>query len=1009
MKKLDVSNYSPKPEWMNDEALKTLSRGYLQPGETPKDMHLRLAYTAAKILNRPDLQQDIFDILYKGWLGPATPVATNFGADTKSYPISCLETGTKIHTKEGFTEIQDLKEGDLVLTHLGNWRPVKKIWSRQTTDDLYKLSVAKRGKYSLNITGNHPVLTNKGWVPVENLKKKHKIVVEPLCHTFRKEKVKRFDFNIESKRYNKGSSQLVNSGSYKCREIPNATLSKELAWWFGLWFAEGHTNDNGTIGITMNSTEEEQLLKWGEIATNIFGLPFTYKQVEDNRGNTYAYCHIYNKYLQTWFDKEFGKGCKVKLIPEWLYTERVTIIRSFVEGFILGDGSVDKGGGNKIDLANEKLVYQLWYLNTIIDNYPSLNYFETNYKEGHYSYNLFLPKTKVSNHLSPVFELEKQDRNTTVWDIEVEDDHSFIAQGVVVHNCFSVHLGDSIESIYDHLKETAKMTQRGGGVGIYGGDLRSGNSPISNGGISSNKIQWFKLYDQTASAVSQGSIRRGAFAYYFKLNDPDAMAILRAKDHLQGDPRSMLDGNIGVIVTDEDIRKLEEGSDPKLKEVWDKCLEMNLKCGSPYFVFIDNINRQNPEAYKIHNLEVSVSNLCSEITLFTDDEHSFVCCLSSLNLAKWFEWKDWIGTSGKTVPELAIYFLDAIMSEFIKKAGKTKDMARAVKFAKKSRALGLGTMGLHFLYQKEGLPFKSKRSRELNIETHKFIREMADKASAQMAEEYGQPEWCVGTPYRHTHKLAIAPTTSNSIITGATSPGISPIDSNTFSKKQAKGTFVRKNPLLQKLLEDKGFNTQEISDIWSSILDKKGSVMHLDFLTLDEKNIFLTAREIDQLELIRQAADRTPFICQGQSLNRWVHPQITPKAFNNLVYTAAKQGVKTTYYTRSAAPEVMVAFEKDAYIITKEGCPYCDKAKDLLKNLGANIKEYDRSELEHFVWKTVPQIWYQGHYIGGYEDLEDFYLQKERKDNSTEQSDPLMHHDILDEMDISSECTSCEG
>ena len=587
-------------------------------------------------------------------------------------------------------------------------------------------------------------------------------------------------------------------------------------------------------------------------------------------------------------------------------------------------------------------------------------------------------------------------------------------------SCFSTSVGDSIPSIYSHLQESAMLSKVGGGVGVYYGNLRPSGTPIKNGngGTSNSIVDWVSQYDRCASTVNQGGVRRGAFAHYLPIEHPDAYELMLAKDHLEGDPRKMIDGNIAFTVTDAFIYKVLNG-DPDAKRVWAKALETNLKTGSPYFIFIDNVNRQNPEAYTMRGLEVETSNLCSEIMLYTDDLHSFVCCLSSLNLARWFEWKDWKGDSGKTVIELSIYLLDAVLSEFIKRAKndvsidnkedrkqQREILMRAIRSAEKGRALGLGVMGLHYLYQSQGLPFKCKESRQLNIDIHEQIYREAKQASRQMAKEYGEPEWCQGTGTRHTHLTAIAPTRTNSVISGAYSAGIEPIDSNIFTAKQAKGSFVRKNPLLEKLLEDKGLNTAET---WDSILNKNGSVLHLDGLTFDEKHVFLTAREIDQEELVRQAADRTPFVDQGQSLNRFVHPNIPEEKLGELILKAWKSGVKSTYYTKSSSESVLKKVQNEAHIITKEGCPYCDKAKQLFKDHNINYTEYNREDIKFFEWKTVPQIWYQNHHVGGFNDLVKYV--------SSLNSDPVSKLDrsgvnppifVGEEKDYG-ECESCSG
>ena len=420
-------------------------------------------------------------------------------------------------------------------------------------------------------------------------------------------------------------------------------------------------------------------------------------------------------------------------------------------------------------------------------------------------------------------------------------------------SCYSVHVDDSVNSIYSHLKEVAQLSKHGGGVGIYMGDVRPAGSPISGGGRSTGVVPWSQQYDLAARVVSQGGVRRGSFAIYLPIDHPDVPELLLAKDHSKGDPRRFIDSNIGLTITDDWIESMIAGDKAK-QELFSEVLKTRLISGSPYLVFIDNVNRQNPECYRERGLEVSTSNLCSEITLYTDDGHSFVCVLSSLNLAKYDEWKNWTGSSGMTVPALSTYFLDAVVEDFIHKASRITSMGRAVRFAQKSRALGLGTMGLHLLYQKRGLAFASKDARSLNIEVHEFIKQEATGASRCLAGEYGEPEWCEGSGLRNTHLLAVAPTRTNSVISGAFSQGVEPIDANYFVAKQAKGTFVRKNPVLESKLCELGVS----DEVWDSILEAKGSVQHLDCLTPEEKEVFKTAREIDQFEIVKQAADRTP-------------------------------------------------------------------------------------------------------------------------------------------------------
>lgn len=538
-------------------------------------------------------------------------------------------------------------------------------------------------------------------------------------------------------------------------------------------------------------------------------------------------------------------------------------------------------------------------------------------------------------------------------------------------SCYSNHVSDSVPSIYSHLKESAALSQHGGGVGTYFGDIRPAGAPISSGGKSTGIVPWMRQFDQCASVVSQGGVRRGSFALYLPIDHPDLPEVLRTKDHSQGDPRDFVDSNIAVTISDEWVESLLLGDREKQK-LFGEVLKARLVSGSPYIIFIDNANRANPECYTQRGLSVKLSNLCSEIFLHTDENHTFVCVLSSLNLARWEEWKDWKGPStGKSAPELAVYLLDAVVEEFCHKAERITSMGRAVRFARKSRALGLGTMGLHALYQSKTLPFSSDRARELNYEAHKFIKEKALKASCDMASSYGEPEWCQGTGLRHTHLMAIAPTKSNSVICGAGSEGIEPIDANYYVAKQAKGTFVRKNKYLVEHLIKIEQNTDKT---WESILEFRGSVQHLPFLDDKAKDVFKTAREIDQFEIIRQASTRQEFVCQGQSINLFVDPEATPEYLFRLHLSAWKGGLKSLYYLKSSSlllKKNNVGQVKNARIVTKEACPYCSMAKSLLRSNGWVVSEIDRLEFPNseWEWKTVPQIWLNGQHIGGYADL----------------------------------------
>ncbi len=561
-------------------------------------------------------------------------------------------------------------------------------------------------------------------------------------------------------------------------------------------------------------------------------------------------------------------------------------------------------------------------------------------------------------------------------------------------SCYSHSISDDTNSIFSHLKEVAALSKNGGGVGSYFGHLRPSGSPVRGGGKSGSIVEWMRLYDRTASTVSQGNTRRGSFALYLPIDHPDLMDALRSKDHSQGDPRNFIDSNLAVTVTDEWLTEMIF-NDPegKKQSIFGEVLKCRMISGSPYIIFIDNAENYKPECFKQRNLSILFSNLCSEIFLPSDENHTFVCVLSSLNLAKYGEWRNWKGSvTGKTVPELGIYFLDSVVEEFIHKAERIPSMGRAVRFAKKSRSLGLGSMGLHALYQSRGLSFESEGARTLNTEIHGWIDDMTLKASQDMAREYGEPEWCEGNGVRHATRIAIAPTKTNSVICGAVSEGIEPLTANLFVASNAKGAFVRRNPYLENHLEAIGHNTQ---DVWDSILEERGSVQHLDILSPHAKDVFKTAREIDQFELIKQASDRQEHVCQGQSLNLFVDPEASAEYIIRLHLSAWRAGLKSLYYLKSSSLQVKKSqIQKEmsnaALVVTKPDCPWCVKVKDLLTSKGYVIQEMDRNSIPDSDWPytTVPQVWLNGKHVeGGYEGVAK----------------------ILDSTEEYSECLACQG
>ena len=458
-------------------------------------------------------------------------------------------------------------------------------------------------------------------------------------------------------------------------------------------------------------------------------------------------------------------------------------------------------------------------------------------------------------------------------------------------SCFNVHVPDSIEQITHKVGEVIMQTKIGGGTSGYFGELRGRGAAITDNGKSSGSVSFMKLFDTIMDVVSQGGVRRGAFASYLDIDHPDIEEFLQIKSI--GSPIQNL--FTGVCIPDYWMQEMIDGDENK-REVWAKVLESRQQKGLPYLFFTDNVNRNKPQIYKDLNLQINASNLCSEIALPSSIDESFVCCLASMNLELYDEWKD------TNAVKLAIYFLDAIMSEFIDKTEDNHFLQAAHNFAKRHRALGLGVMGWHSYLQSKNIPFEGVMSRSLTSIIFKQLQEQSKEASKELAMIYGAApiytEIKEEEIYRNTTTMAIAPTTSSSAILGQVSPGIEPYSSNYFKAGLAKGNFIRKNKYLQELLKTKNQDTEEV---WREIMLKGGSVQSLSCLTQEEKEVFKTFKEISQYEIISQAALRQKYIDQSQSLNLNIPSEVPIKDVNKLFIEAWRQGVKTLYYQRSSS------------------------------------------------------------------------------------------------------------
>ena len=486
-------------------------------------------------------------------------------------------------------------------------------------------------------------------------------------------------------------------------------------------------------------------------------------------------------------------------------------------------------------------------------------------------------------------------------------------------SCYSNSMPDSISGIFKSYHESAMLTKNGGGLGTYYGNVRPRGSRIAIGGKSEGIVPWLKVDEQTIQSVSQTGLRRGAKAAYLPIEHGDADEFIDIRRTTGDISRRCLSSNFhhGISITDDFMNRAISG-DKNARDLWEKTLKARIELGEPYMMFVDNANKAVPECYKKNNLKISTSNLCSEIFLHTDDKHTFVCCLSSLNLSRYYEWK-----ANTQFLKDCVYFLDAVMEEFIVKADKIEGFEKAVKFAKNSRALGLGVLGWHSLLQQEGLPFDGFDATMLNAEIFKRIDAVTLEASKELGKLKGVPKWCIDT--RNSHRMAIAPTVSNSLISGGVSQGIEPIAANVFAQKTSKGVFIRKNPALQRLLASKNLDT---FDVWQQINADGGSVSGIKGLSPEEKEVFATAREINQHTIIKLAAQRQKYIDQGQSVNLFfAAPQsLTAEDKKKLgqyiheVHLAAwKSGMKSLYYFRGES-----ILKADNVYRSSEECKSCE-------------------------------------------------------------------------------------
>jgi ribonucleoside-diphosphate reductase alpha chain len=497
-------------------------------------------------------------------------------------------------------------------------------------------------------------------------------------------------------------------------------------------------------------------------------------------------------------------------------------------------------------------------------------------------------------------------------------------------SCFGVDVADSIQDIGGKNLELMLLAKHGGGVGIGHNQIRPAGASITDNGTSDGVVPFIKMNDSTILATNQGSVRRGAASTNLSIEHGDFWEWLEIREPKGDINRQCLNINQCVSISDKFMRNVLEGDDESRKR-FAAVQRKRRQTGQPYIMYRGNVNKQNPEAYKKNGLKVFMTNICSEIVLHTDENHSFVCCLSSLNLSKYDEWKN------TNLIYDATWFLDGVLEEFIQKAKYRKGFENSVRTAEKGRALGLGVLGWHTYLQQRGIAFEGLEAQYETRNIFSQIKIESEKASRDLAEEYGEPLWCRDTGFRNTHLRAVAPTVSNSKLAGGISAGIEPVPANIWTDQSAKGTFIRKNKQLEGYLDKIGHDNKKV---WDKIMADGGSVQGLKFLDdwcflkgilmkckdvpefhegVPFKDVFKTFKEINQLELVKQAGIRQQYVDQSVSLNLAFPKEATPKWINQVHLEAWKQGIKTLYYMRTES-----VLRGDIAAKAMEDCISCD-------------------------------------------------------------------------------------
>lgn len=775
--------------WLNKDSRKFLERGYLLEGETPEQRFKDIAQTAEKYLKIKGFADKFEDYLSRGFYSISSPIISNFGRK-RGLPISCVTGDTWINTKENGGKLaKDIQIGDEVLTHKGRYKKVIDVIPTKNRKGIYKLKVASR-LTPLHLTGDHLVLTNLGWVRTDELdKQKHFVAVngdidiveedyaidlKPFC--------KRYEPCVVEGQINKQASKKTRKTKSDDRLVDYVAtppeyveVDEDLAWAFGVWFAEGSVGKTfkkqpSGIGITFNNKDEKPLgERWLKIISEKFNIYGKLTESFIQKGEkTNSWCNVnVNSHIIGELFASFGNGCKEKVIPQWIINLPKPKLAAFLDALLAGDGTINKKTKNvSITLANPRLLLQIYQIGLKLGMNMSI---QMQQKAGKLAtvvhvYNCMFKQYKLGTNKSdyytgikftdglyyvPIREIAITDRIEDVYDFTVEEDHSFSATGVILHNCFGSYVPDTLEGIMHKVAEVGVMTKHGGGTSAYFGDIRPRGTKISSGGESTGSVHFMELYNKLMNVVSQGNVRRGSFAAYLPIDHGDIEEFLE----IRSEGHDIQEMSFAVTVSDQWMKEMVAGDKDK-RRVWSKVIKKRFESGYPYITFIDTLNNNKPQVYKDKGLIIHAQNLCNEISLPSSEDESFVCDLSSLNLEKWDEIKN------TDAIQTLVYFLDAVMSEFIDKTEGMQFMEAPRKFAIRHRALGVGVLGWHSFLQSKMVAFESFDAKMLNVEIWKTIKERADKATEELAEIFGEPELLKGYGRRNTTTLAIAPTTS---------------------------------------------------------------------------------------------------------------------------------------------------------------------------------------------------------------------------------------------------------